>query len=149
MTLDDDLRHVFKAVSAQLSVRLNVRLDEFGEKADVADGETKRIHLGQPLFVRQRRNMSSQAFERLVNRLHPPTFSHIGRLSLLHLLLLTFPLASSRLADATAGTGLTLIRSADDVAEDEVIVLVVVGTVFAEAAEAGVILAVHRTGVQF
>lgn len=63
-----------------------VGLHEFGEEVDVADGEPQRVHLGEPLLVRQGGDVGAQPLERVVDGLHPAPLPDVGRLSqLLHL----------------------------------------------------------------
>lgn len=63
-----------------------VGLHELGEEVDVADGESQRVHLGEPLLVRQRGDVRAQPLERVIDGLHPPPLPDVGRLpQLLHL----------------------------------------------------------------
>lgn len=59
------------------------RIDEFREKADVADGKSQRVDLGEALLVRQRRNVRPEPVERVVDGLHSTALAHIGRLPLM------------------------------------------------------------------
>ena len=56
------------------------------EERDVADGQLERVHLAQPLLVRQRGDVRPQALEGLVDALHATSLPQVGRLPLLGLL---------------------------------------------------------------
>jgi len=62
-----------------------VRPDELVEEVYVTDRQLQRVDLRQPLLVRQGGYVRPQALEGIVDVLHAPSLSHIGRLPLLYL----------------------------------------------------------------
>lgn len=69
-----------------------IGLHELSQEVDVADGESQRVHFGEPLLVGQRRDMGAQPLERVIDGLHPPPLSDVCCLSqLLHLHLRPHP----------------------------------------------------------
>ena len=51
---------------------------------NVSDGQSKRVHFRQPaVVIHSGRNAHSEVFEGVVDGFHAPTFSHVGRFSLL------------------------------------------------------------------
>ena len=77
---------------AAVVVVVVARLDHVGQVADVANGQTQRVHLGQsPLRLHVVRDARAQQLEGVVDRLHAPPLSHVGGLPLHHLLHRAFP----------------------------------------------------------
>lgn len=102
MTMDDDLLGLLSHVVAEVLLGVAVVLDQFGQKADVADGQAQCVHLGQSLFVGQGGDVGAQALEGVVDALHSASLAHVGGLSLLDLLLVTLLLLPPDLAGTVA-----------------------------------------------
>ena len=81
MAVDDDLLGLFADVVVDVLLGLSVVLHELGQEADVANGQTERVHLGQPFLVGQRGDVGPQALEGIVDALHPPALPHVSCLA--------------------------------------------------------------------
>lgn len=81
--VDDDFPRLLHTVAVRVLLGMEIRLHQLIQKADVADGQSQRIHLRQSLLVRKCRNVSAQAFKRVVDRQHPLPFPLVGGLALM------------------------------------------------------------------
>ena len=93
--MDDDFLRLFPGLTVHVLLGLGVVLDQLRQKADVADSQPQRVHLRQPLLVRQCRDVSPQPFERVVDGLHAAPFPQVSGLALHDLLLDAFSLSFS------------------------------------------------------
>ena len=109
VAVDDDLAGLVLALLAQVLLGVHVAGHQLREEGDVADGQTQRVHLGQPLLVRQRRDVRAQPLERLVDALHPLPLPLVSGLSLVDLLLGAASASTPRLS-GRLGVGARPVR---------------------------------------